>query len=291
MIFGKVFNRYNMMKYGPTVGTVVASLGVIATGILSARAMYRYMRKLEEPCDVKVEALKEAALPAAVAAATISTFALVRTADKKVIAGLSAAVAAASSQVSDITNTVYEELPPEKAEELMAKVDAKRGMADDKDVIVLDPDGALYFEPYTGIKIRAYSETIKDGFYKLNRNYQLRAGLASLYELFCMMGVKQKEISDRKLEWTKYIGWYCMWLSEDGFSFIDWHSAEEVSEDMNGKYHAIVFDTPLMPICADPPDVVHMICHTEDKDLTELEYDKDDVDTEISMEIGDSYIE
>lgn len=280
----------NLSRYGPSIGTGLACIGVVATGVLSARAMAKYIESDIYPGEERKEFLKCFALPIAVGMATIGTFCAVRYVDKKTIAGLGASVAALSTQLSQTKAAIEEEYGEEALRKVENRVNKMR-MIDDDDVIILDPDGALYFEETTGIKFVAYSERVKEAAYKINRNYQIRGGFASLYEYLRMLGIKKKDISDRDLDWTKYIGWHAYWLIMDDMSWIDYISYKDNTIPGMEDYILLSFFTPLMPICTNPPDKVHMLCHTDEEDLSELELDKDDVDTEISMEIKDNYVE
>jgi hypothetical protein len=112
--------------------------------------------------------------------------------------------------------------------------------------------------------------------------------MASLYEFLRFIGVPKRVIRERGLDWTEYIGWHALWLDQYGYSFIDITAPLSDGPGIqDGCYSSVIFETPLMPICIDPPDRVHMMCHTDEEDLSELMLDRDDVHTEICMEIRD----
>lgn len=290
MVFKKIFNKANL----PIVGTIASCVGVGLAMGFAAKAGWDCHKIYISGDGTKIDMAKKCIVPLIFGGGTIALIGVTTGHYRKTVAGLGTAVAALSSQVADINAATKEIVGEEKFNEIGEKVDTKRGIKDwqdDSSVIVLDPDGALYFDQLTGLKVRAFSETILNGFYKLNRNYQLRGGYATVYELYRMWGVKKADIKRLGLEWTNYIGWHEYFLSMDGMSFIDWHPYEGEVMDTGEHYHCINYDSYLTPVCMDPPEIVHSICHTDPEELEELLMEKEDVDAEIACEIGDSYIE
>ncbi len=163
-------NTYRIKQSMPTILTITSCIGVIATGVLSARAMYKYMESEKEMKDDVTEAIKVAILPSAVGAGTIASFIFARKADKAVIAGLSASVASLSAQLHNINSEIRDAYSDNK-ELLNEKI---RSCEDDPEVIVVDPDGELYMEETTKAFIRIRPSALQEAKYKLNRNYQLR---------------------------------------------------------------------------------------------------------------------
>lgn len=284
-----MINRYTIMRYGPTIGTIAACIGVVATGILSARAYKKYKEACEYPCDKRVEAVKAAIPPVIAGAATIGAFVLVRRADNKAIAALSASTAILSKQLADTNNAVRDIYGQEGYEKVCDQV---HNHYDPDDAIILE-DGEntnLYYEPNTELYFRASNETVRSAFERLNRNYQLRGGLASLYEWLRFLGIKKRDIKRKGLEWTEYIGFITEVLDADGMCWID----DAQSKDYVDGRDVIHIDwmAPLYPICIDPPVKVHEICHTDADDVEDLYLgSRDDVSEQIRQEIQDDQIE
>ena len=264
----KHINRYKIRDAMPTILTATACIGVVATGVSSAMAMKQYIKKTEEPCDYIKEAIKSAAIPTLIGAGTIASFIFARKADKAVIAGLSAAVASLSSRGSSKKALV---------EHTSEKLD---NMAVD---IVVDEDGDVFINEYLNCSFRVKKDTLEKALYSINRNYQLRGGIASVYEYLRLMGVKKTDIYDQFLEWTKYVGWNYEYYG-DFSSWIDGYVSE--------KDHEFGFQDTPMPIVADVPKKVMNICHVDEQDLETLElYQSDDILPEIESNIRDAWVE
>lgn len=266
----KHINKYKLRQKLPGFLTFTACAGVIATGILSAKAMYDYIRDNDaDDGEIDVErAVKVSILPAAVGAGTIASFIFARKIDKATIAALSTATASVINQ----------------SQTSIKKQAAKKFKTPDN-CCVVDEDGELYFEPITGLLIKASPLHIKEGMYKLNRNYQLRGGLASLYEFFRLIGVKKKDIRDKDTMWSEYIGWTAEMSKCDlDVCWID------IYTDKTNDGNIIAFHINPMPICYDVPRFVMDICHCDEEDLQELYLDRaENVTDQICREIGDDY--
>lgn len=272
-------NKAKLLKMAPAALTMVACLGVIATAITSARAALRARDILEvlpedTPKKEKVKVvIKEAALPTAVAAGTIGSFIFVRTIDKRVIASLGAGVAALSTNVNESMRH------PDRFDE--------PDLYKEKPDVIIDEDGDIYYESIGDIFIKIRPENMERALYKINRNYAIRGGLASIYELYRMIGLTKKQVKDLGLEWTEFIGYSGEWAMDFGYEYwIDiytqWHNDDKRFKDICLVY-------PPMPLCCDPPRYVKDICGTETEDLIERGlYDKaEDVTDYIKTTIRD----
>lgn len=268
----KHINKYKIRQKLPSILTLVSCAGVAATGILSAKAMYDYIsdnRAKEGEIDLE-RAVKVAIPPVAVGAATIGSFILCREIDKKTIAALSMATA---------TMIEHSKECPKKRIEQKLK--------DPADTCVVDEDGELYFEEVSGLLIKARPSTIQEAKYKLNRNYQLRGGLASLYEFLRMIGVKKKDIRKYDAQWTEYVGWYPETPDlGDELYWID------IYEAVDGRVKLLGFHVAPMPICYDAPRYVMDICRCDEEDLEGLYLDRgENVTDQIAKEIRDEEID
>ena len=271
MSLRKKFNTYKIRQKLPAILTITSCVGVVATGILSAKAMYDYLNnkdRFDDSLDVE-QAISVSILPTVVGAGTIASFIFARKLDQATIAALSMATASMVDKTALLAKD--------------HKIDTRKTIP--KDAIVLDKDGELYLEPVTNLLILAKSETITTAAYKLNRNYQLR-GIASLYEYFRLMGVKKADIYHRGVEWCKYIGWNCEILLPDCTVWID----SFVEKDQ--EYNIIHFDYTPYPIACDVPRFVMDICHCDENDLQYLDgYDSEEVIGEIEATIMDNEVE
>lgn len=295
-------NRYQIKRALPTITTALACAGVVGTGVWSAKAMYDYMQGVDTSTGAKIKA---AAGPAGCALLTMVLMVLTRTMDAKAIAGLAAAEAAIAKQLSD-TNRAIKDLYGEagyhdisdKVAEYQDKdkgIDSRR--ANDVEyldttgrLVVIDDtdDAVLYYEQNLEIYILAKPLTIANAFKSLNRNYQIRGGLASYYEWLRFLGVKKYDIKRLGLDWTEWVGWHAQFMMEDGQFYID-EVISDAKEDENGVLvHTIGWAAPFMPICADPPAYIHDMCKTDEQDTEYL--DDNDILNDIKAEIQDDAV-
>lgn len=246
----------NKYRVAPAIFTVLSGVGLITTAVSSGYAALALKRDLEElkddvavkKSDVVKTIAKDIAIPTACATATFGCFMAARECDKKTILALSAGL-----------GTALPKLYPDEDGKPVTK-----HLGVDPDIII-DPDGGLYLEPITDVMIQMTPETFKDAREKTNRNFQLRGGVASLYEFFRMLGVKKKDIKRLGIDWIKYIGWSLEWMDPDGYRWIDMVVAP-INETEYG-YSYIYFTPSLMPICVNPPRVVKDITHCEVEDI------------------------
>lgn len=272
----KHINRYKIRQQLPRILTATSCVGVVATGVLSAKAMYDYMQNNDAPegaIDLK-RAVKVSILPTAVGLGTIASFIFCRKADKAMIAGLSAATAKALEKSN--------ECPKKRASQHLKVPD---------NVAVIDEDGDLYFEPITELTIQATSDTIHDGFYKFNRNYHMRGCIGSLYEFLRLTGIKKKDIFSMDAGWSEYVGWHAEMFSHG--DYINW--IDFFIEDVCPGKHIIHFTIHPLPICCDAPAFVMDRCNCDYNDLnspcgSDLLH-ADEISSEIRYEIRDSEVE
>ena len=243
-------NKTTIRKAAPGILTAIACIGVIASDILSARAALRVQKELHEnPPKTKKEAVKvvakESIAPVAASTVSIASFIFARQIDKKVVLGLSAAVAALSD-----TNRERQQNDYGKTWEPDFGVDVE-----------MDPDGEVFYISDADIWVRATPLRMEQAKNKLNKNYQLRGGLASLYEYLRMIGIPKKRIRELGLDWTEFTGWSGAWEFVQGYSWVD------VWEMERDGFIDVYMPFPPMPICSDPPKYVRDISGYEAEDL------------------------
>lgn len=277
-------NRYQIKRALPTITTIGACVGVVATGVWSAKAMYDYMQGVDTSLEAK---LKAAVGPTLCGLVTMGLMAFTRTMDAKAIAGLAAAEAVAAKQVSDLQCAIKEVVD----EETLNKVNDKVAEYHEKDyghrfvaIVGENAVGAeIYYDPNIDLYFRATNEIVRSAFERLNRNYQLRGGLASCYEWLRFLGITKAQIDEFGLDWTEWVGWHRKFMDENGFSWID---DVQTREDQ-----CIVIDWmfPFMPITSDPPKYIHDKCHTDEADTEDL--DTNDILDMIKVEIHDNDVD
>lgn len=263
-----MIDKIKIKYYMPKILTAVSIGGVFVTAALSARAAFKYEEATQEPCDKKKEALKAAVPPLVSASVTVGAMALSKQIDAKTIAGLSAAYAALSAKEYNEIHTIKDSLEPEEYKKIAPKIDIPQNAS----VAIVDDDGKIFVEPTSGLLIKIEESHVMEAFYKLNRNFQLRGGLASLYELLRMMGVKRRDIKRFGLEWTEFIGWGDI-CCNDGFAWIDFFTDEYRPDG----YFEICYPCPPVAICNDPPVNVLDICHFDREDVKDVTLSRDDL--------------
>lgn len=272
----RIINKYKLREKLPGFLTLTACIGTIATGILSAKAMYDYMHENKaKKGEIDLEtAIKCAVLPTVVGAGTIASFIFARRADKATIAALSMAAAKAMDGAKKIPKEVVEKKAVDKIET-------------PKDCCVVDEDGEYYYEQNSDILIKAKPSTIQEGNYKLNRNYQIR-GIASLYEHLRLIGVKKADILDRKAEWTEVVGWNSARMDDQGLCWIDIF----IEDTFRPGVHIIHYQEYPMPIAYDVGREVMDRCCCDEDDLLGYDLDRaENISNYISRTIHDNAVE
>lgn len=227
--------KNGLIRKAPLVCTIVGAAGVVATGVLSARAAVRasdildeYDRKnriavnpteeWQEPelsiwDEIKLT-WKEWILPIGVGAISIGAIIFSHGLSRKAIASLSASNAMLAASLSDMKGAV-KELPEAQQKEIGDKL-RKKTHKDDEHVVVLDPNGQLYFDEETKVEFRQSPEMMGEAVYKFNRNFELR-GYATMGELYEFYGFPKEMIPNHFYEWE----WSFDLGNDDGYSWID----------------------------------------------------------------------
>lgn len=267
----------------PAIFTVLSGVGLIATAISSGYAAIKLKEDLKQfdgdvavkTSDVLKVVAKDVAIPVACAAGTYGCFLAARSFDKKTIAALSAGLGTALPR---ITSTDEDGNPL-----------IKRKGSNIKPDVIIDENGKLFLEPIADVMIKMSDTTFLLAREAVNRNYQLRGGVASLYEFYRLIGVKKKDIKRLGIDWIKYIGWSYEWVVADGYAWIDMHTSSMNESMPEYDYNYICYNPGLMPICVNPPRVVKDLCHCEVEDIKAANIldGADDIDHYISESICD----
>lgn len=292
MAFNQI-NRYTIKYYAPTILSALGYIGIAVTGILSFRAKGKYEEYQEKDPFDKTKNVVKAALPPVIAgAATTACFAISRNMDRKTIAALGASTAALSAQIAEMKKVMEEKLTEEQYNDIYDEY--VNSVSDPERTIVIDPDGILYFEEYSNIYFRAKESTVLVALLHINHNYQVRGGIASLYEFFRVLGVTKADIKRFDLGWTEYIGWHANLLNGMYNQFTIEHIFVDEDKYVEGEsFVTLEWDVPLTPICEDPPSIVSAITGMTRDDINsygELMYTREDVKC-IKQDILDSEVE
>lgn len=277
----KYINRYTLKKALPTITTAAACGGIFLTGFLAAKEMRDYMNGVDTSTASKV---KHALPPVLAGLGTMSLVIFTRCYDAKVIASFAAAETVFAKQLNDTHHAIKELYGEEALYNVKNKVCDYQDVDCEKREITIEegPDVQIYYEPNLDLYFKCTNETIRSAFERLNRNYQIRGGLASLYEWVRFLGITKDNIHALGLDWCEWVGWHGKFMCENGFSWID--------DIQHNEGECIVIDwmCPFMPISCDPPVYIHNMCHTDEFDTEDL--DDNSILEEIRSEIQDEMV-
>lgn len=190
-----------------TILTFVGAAGVVATGVMAAKATPRALQLLEEAEKEKGEELTKfekvtVAAPKYIPAVLVgtSTIACIIGANilnKRQQAAMASAYALVSRSYKDYKNKVKEMLGEDGEKEIQAEI-VKDNY--EKAEIEHDEDGKkLFYESYSERYFRATDEQVLAAMYDLNKLIQEEGGL-SLNVYFRMLGLEETDYGE-------YIGW------------------------------------------------------------------------------------
>ena len=191
-------------KNAPTILSVVASVGVVATFILTARKADKVsaeLEELEEPSkkdELKIYA-KEYAPAIATGLATIVCIIFSNKLNKKQQVSLMGAYTLAYQQYDRYKNKVKELYGKEAHEEIIKALAAEKAVAPDiyadggivnmGDRKIRDRQASmLFYDRYSDRYFESTMESVLDAEYHLNRNYVLR-GYVTLNEFYIFLGI------------------------------------------------------------------------------------------------------
>lgn len=234
-------NVSNFIKNNsPTILSVMASFGVVATAVASGVATekaFEKLRKVEKETDeplTKLDIIKTVApsyIPTTlIAGSTIFCILGANCLNKQKQATLTSAYALATQSFKEYREKLIEFHGKEIDEEVRNEVLRVR-----HDFHILDidtPDRKLtFYEPYSNQYFERYEREVIDAEYHFNRNYVL-GGWASVRDFLIMLGLDSSE-EDEKHGWNPGQGY--MWIDFEHYPVKDKHG---------NTYYTINYVTP-----------------------------------------------
>lgn len=247
----KAMNKlaFKVKQNSPTILTCIASVGVIAVAVLSAKAAPKAVKIVEEEKQkrgIECSSTKESIaynikfgwkpyIPVVVtAASTIVCIFSANSLSKKQQAALTSAYMMLESSYKEYRNKV-KDIYGEEADKEIINAIVKEKLVDTKwNSFNENDEKLLFFEPHHDSFFELTLADVQNAFYCVNRNFQLR-GFSTLNELYEFLGIEEIPSGD-------YIGWSCDAYIEDGLApWIDF-VLEDAELDDGLKYYIISFD-------------------------------------------------
>lgn len=207
-----------LKRNSSTILTVVAAFGVVATGVMAAKAAPKAKLLLDNAEREKGETLskKETVITVApvyiptivVGASTVFCILGANVLSRKNQAALSSAYALINEYHKEYRGKLIELYGKEADEEIRNAIARER--CDFHKIGLETPDDkVVFYEELSGESITCYEREIMDAEYHLNRNFALR-GYASLNEFYEFLGLPKTEYGDA-------VGWSMSY----GYGWID----------------------------------------------------------------------
>lgn len=222
----------------PTILTTVGAVGVVATGVTSAKATPKAIKLLQQAEEKKGEKLTviekvKAAGPVYIPSMIIGTATIACVFGSNAInkhrqealisayAVLDQSYKEYRNKVKDVLGedadaTVMSEIAKDKYEEAKEKFDSKDQEKDD--------DVKLFFEEYSGRYFEATMSDVLEAEYHFNRNFALR-DYADLNELYSFLGLPETEYG-ATIGWGRFAG-----ESVYGYQWIDFCHVKDRMKD------------------------------------------------------------
>lgn len=224
----------------PTILSVIASIGVVATAITSSQAMKKTIDKIgemkkesKEPLS-KIDTLKVGCInyipTLAIGCSTIFCILGANALNKQKQATLMSAYALTTETFKEYRKTLINLHGKEIDEEVRNEVLRVR-----HDFHILDidsPDRKLtFYEPYSDQYFERYEREVLDAEYHFNRNYVL-GGYSSVRDFLVMLGLDSSE-KDEEYGWSPSQGY--MWVDFEHYP---------VKDKRGNTYYTINYVTP-----------------------------------------------
>lgn len=204
-----------LKRNSSTILTVIAAVGVVATGVMAADASPKAKLLLEDAEKKKGEELSKsetiiAAAPAYIpvivmGASTIACIFGANVLNRRNQAALSSAYALINEYHKEYRNKLIELYGKEADEEIRNAMARERC---DFHQIGLDApdDKVIFYEELSGESILCYEREIMDAEYHLNRNFVMR-GYVSLNDFYEFLGIP-KTVYGEAVGWSMTDGYY-----------------------------------------------------------------------------------
>lgn len=238
-------------KYGSTILTIMAGVGVIGTVILTADATIKALEEVNaaetekgEPLTPE-EKLKTAwhyyILPASAAAVTITCAFGANILNKKQQASLASAYMVLGKSYQDYRKKVIELCGKEVDTEVRDAISLDK--YEKAQPVISENDYVLFYDEISGEFFESTLLKVRDAEYHFNRNYAL-AGMACINELMDWFDLPHVEHGDD-------FGWSWDLSTDWGYSFIDFEH-ELVTPKEGVEYYRIGTPFPPCSLMGDP---------------------------------------
>lgn len=231
-------------RNAPVILSTVGAVGVVATGVMAAKATPKALLLLQQAQEEKNEelllidkviAVAPAYIPATlVGAATIACIFGAHVLNKKQQAALMSAYALLNTSYQDYKNKTKEVLGEEGEKEIRAEL--AKDKAKEQKVEHQDDGKTLFYDEYSRRYFRATNETVLRAEYLLNYQISTQWG-ASLNEFYHMVGLDPIDGGDA-IGWSSSQMYDYYW--NDWIEF--WHEKMELEDGTT--YYIIHFTDP-----------------------------------------------
>lgn len=209
--------RLFLKRHASTILSVVASLGVVGTGVLSAKATYDAVKKIEkeQPKTKRktlITVLPFYILPASIGVSTIGCVIGSNIINQRQIAGLAGAVSLVQKSFSEYKKKLIELHGKEADTEVATKI-ASEKFPEKK----ISEGKTLFYDRLTNRYFESTMEDVMYALYNLNKLFQFE-GIVSVNDYCKILGIKPMG-DDGDLE-----GWRIWEMGE--FGLIPWINAE-----------------------------------------------------------------
>ena len=228
----RTINRFlNTIKNSsPTLLCLVASVGVVATAVLTAKETPKAAKlkaEAKKQMMTKTETIKHVApayLPAiATGAGTVACILFSNGISKRKIAILAGAFAAFERNHDEYVEKIKELLGEDAVAEIEKEI-SKDKLKEVEDEIDEENELPLFYDKYGKRYFNRKMEDVISAFYNTNRNFILR-GYAPLQELFKFLDLEEIDIGET-LGWSQTIG-----ETDYGYTWIDFRLEKIVTDD------------------------------------------------------------
>lgn len=231
-------SKLYLKRHSPTILTCIATVGVVATSVMAAKATPKAIKLLEKATDEKGEDLTKlevvqvagpAYIPAVITCiATISCIFGANVLNKRSQASLASAYAMLDQSYQryrKAANSVYGEDADSKIKVQVAKemyVSADGYAIYDSDMDKTS-EKTLFYDSYSQRYFTATMSSVLNAQYHLNRNYILR-GYVNLNEFYEFLGIDKIDCGDD-------IGWTMDYMDDIGITWLDFENCYVKMED------------------------------------------------------------
>lgn len=227
-----------LRKNKATICSVVAAVGVVAVGVLSANGALKAEEILREAKDEGkkeklVKVLPHLIPPIAATGITVALIFMSDSTNKKTQAALLSAYTLSTQKLMRYRSTVKEVCGEDQAKQVDEKIFQDKisewESAAEKHICANDPvgkDDCLFYDEYSGRYFWSTPEKVKDAEYWINRSF---TGLytVTLNDFYRLLGIDEIDGGD-EIGWDSYLGEVYF-----GYQWIDFDHREHPAPDVD----------------------------------------------------------